>query len=161
MKNIENDVAEITEQQRYQFAYQDLCKIKHGVKTRYFAEKMGLFIWILTLTVGSAWLILANLPIVGLVVPVVLVYWCMSITLFVQLKLFLFLNSEWKLNALLHQYSPMNVELYRVLQENVRYSPEHFLVELNIWLAKESQYFGVKPVNTVEKRLSFTERVIK
>ncbi|WP_265495141.1 hypothetical protein [Providencia heimbachae] len=161
MKNIENDVAEITEQQRFQFAYQDLCKIKHGVKTRYFAEKMGLFVWILTLTVGSAWLIMTNFPIVGLVVPVVLVYWCLSIFIFVQLKLFLYLNSEWKLNVLLHQYSPMNVELYRALQENVRYSPEHFLVELKIWLAKESQYFGVKPVNTVEKRLSFTERVIK
>ncbi|EOW0440608.1 hypothetical protein [Providencia rettgeri] len=161
MKNIENDVTEITEQQRFEFAYQDLCKIKHGVRTRYFAEKMGLFVWFLTLTVGSVWLILANLPIVGLVVPVVLVYWCLSITLFIQLKLFLFLNSEWKLNALLHQYTPMNVELYRALQENVRYTPEHFLVELKIWLAKESQYFGVKPVYTVKKRLSFTERVIK
>nr|WP_282562172.1 hypothetical protein [Providencia stuartii] len=62
---------------------------------------------------------------------------------------------------LLHQYTPMNVELYRALQENVRYTPEHFLVELKIWLAKESQYFGVKPVYTVKKRLSFTERVIK
>ncbi|HHN8583475.1 TPA: hypothetical protein ACRR2I_004005 [Providencia rettgeri] len=161
MKNIENDVTEITEQQRFEFAYQDLCKIKHGVRTRYFSEKMGLFVWFLTLIVGSVWLILANLPIVGLVVPVVLVYWCLSITLFIQLKLFLILNSEWKLNALLHQYTPMNVELYRALQENVRYSPEHFLVELKIWLAKESQYFGVKPVNTVKKRLSFTERVIK
>lgn len=104
MKNIENDVTEITEQQRFEFAYQDLCKIKHGVRTRYFAEKMGLFVWFLTLTVGSVWLILANLPIVGLVVPVVLVYWCLSITLFIKLKLFLILNSEWKLNALLHQY---------------------------------------------------------
>lgn len=52
MKNIENDVTEITEQQRFEFAYQDLCKIKQGVRTRYFSEKMGLFVWFLTLTVG-------------------------------------------------------------------------------------------------------------
>ncbi|MEX6120355.1 hypothetical protein AB6G31_22510 [Providencia hangzhouensis] len=160
MNNIENDVADIIEEQRFEFAYQDLCKIKHGVKTRYFAEKIGLLVWFLTLTVGSAWLIMTNLPIVVLVVPVVLVYWCLSITLFFQLKLFLFLNSEWKLNALLHQYSPMNVELYRALQENVRYSPEHFLVELKIWLAKESQYFGERPKSFAKKGLDFTEREI-
>lgn len=160
MNNIENEVAEIIEQQRFMVAYQDLCKIKHGVRIRYFAEKMGLFVWFLTLTVGSAWLILANLPIVGLVVPVVLIYWCLSIALYFQLKLFLFLNSEWKLNALLRQYSPMNIELYRALQENVRYQPEHFLVELKIWLAKESQYFGERPRCIVKKGLDFTEREI-
>lgn len=54
----------------------------------------------------------------------------------------------------------MKMTIYRALQENVRDSPEHFLVELKIWLAKESQCFGVKPVNVVKKRLSFTERVI-
>lgn len=82
MNNIENDVAEIIEEQRFEFAYQDLCKIKHGVKTRYFTEKIGLLVWFLTLTVGSAWLIMTNLPIVVLDVPVVLVYWCLSFTLF-------------------------------------------------------------------------------
>lgn len=161
MVNIVSEVSEIIKQQKFEFGYLKFCEIQHGVKTRYVAAKIGLFVWFLTLTVGSAWLILTNLPIVGLVVPVVVVYWWLSIYLFIELKLYLYLKSEWKLNALLNQYSPMNVELYRALQENVRYSPDHFLVELKIWLAKESQYFGVKPVNTGKKRLSFTERVIK
>lgn len=161
MTNIENEVSEITKQQNFEFGYQTFCEIQHGVRTRYVVAKIGLFVWFLTLTVGSAWLILENLPIMGLVVPVVLVYWWLSIYIFIELKLYLYLKSEWKLNALLNQYSPMNGELYRALQENVRYSPDHFLIELKIWLAKESQYFGVKPVNTGKKRLSFTERVIK
>jgi len=161
MNNIENEVAEIIEEQRFEFAYQDLCKIKHGVKTRYFAEKIGLLVWFSTLTVGSAWLIMTNLPIVVLVVPVVLVYWCLSITLFFKLKLFLFLNSRWKLNALLNHYSPRNSDLFRELQENVRHSPEMFFVHLKIWVAKESQYFGERPKNFLKKGLDFTQREIK
>ncbi|WP_272662664.1 hypothetical protein [Providencia sp. PROV111] len=73
MGNIESEVAEIIQQQQFEFGYLKFCEIQQGVKTRYVAAKIGLFVWFLTLTVGSAWLILTNLPIVGLVVPVVVV----------------------------------------------------------------------------------------
>ncbi|MBZ3683359.1 hypothetical protein NTP67_21645 (plasmid) [Providencia rettgeri] len=74
MGNIVSEVSEIIKQQKFEFGYLKLCEIQHGVKTRYVVAKIGLFVWFLTLTVGSAWLILTNLPIVSLVVPVVVVY---------------------------------------------------------------------------------------
>lgn len=55
----------------------------------------------------------------------------------------------------------MKMTINRALQENVRYSPEHFLVELKIWLAKESQCFGERPKNFVKKGLDFTEPEIE
>lgn len=161
MKNIHNEVAEITRQNRFEYAYQDLCQIKYGAKTRYFAEKIGIIGYFLILIGLSVGLIKTNLNIVILVLFVLGLLWWMSLTVFIKAKLYLYLNSRWKLNALLNHYSPMNSDLYRELQENVRYNPTLFFPDLRIWAAKESQYFDERPKNFGKKGLDFTERVIK